>query len=572
MKTAAVITVRMTSSRMPGKSMALLAGKPSLQHIIERMQFSKKLDEIIVATTVNEDDQTIIDLCTALGIKYFRGSEDDVLGRILGAAEQFDIENILYICGDCSCSDPVLADELLSFFFSGDYDYVSNCDPLTYPVGQNLEVFTRKALQKLDAETQNPWDREHVTEYFYTHPEMYRCGFVYAPEELERPSYRLCIDLPEDHRMMGMIFDALYKEGEAFTTKDIVEFLDAHPEIVKINEMLRFKKYKAAVVGLGQAGFSYDLKTTDGIIRTHCGGYAKLSRTKLDCALDVNKDTLNAFREYYRIDSIYDDLSRMLEERRPEIVSVATPTDSHLEALQHAAECESVRFIFCEKPLAANLKDAERMVEICRSKGIGLSVNYWMRFSSKYRAVRDFIHSGTIGKVVSVVYTYSKGLFNSGTHALNLMLYYFGEPEWVQGGTVYDVGTGDGNADGMVRFKNGVTLVLTVNDWREHFTTDMQINGTKGMIRLEQNGSVINIYKTEPNPQFPEFRNLAPADAVLEFDEDRPMLTALTEIVSILDEELENSESPGEAALETVKLADALLRSAENEGKRIFFH
>lgn len=568
--TAAIITVRMTSSRMPGKSMADVAGKPSLWHILTRMKSSAALDEVIVATTVNQADQPIVDLCGRMGVKVFRGSENDVLGRILGAAEAHDVDTILYICGDCTCADPALAGELIGFFRSGGYDYASNCGEITYPLGQNLEVFSRAALRRVDSMTQNPWDREHVTEYFYTHPDIFKCGFVTAPRELERPHYRLCIDVPEDQRMMNALFEGVYHEGEVFTTRDIVRYLDAHQEIVKINQALKYKKYRASVIGLGRAGLTYDLDITDGRIRSHAGAFMKLSRTKMDSAADPSEAARERFRGAYHIDDVYEDAGRMLAERQPEIVSVAGPTATHAGAIEQALACPSVRAILCEKPLTDDVARSETIVKKCRERGVSLTVNYWMRFSPLYRNLKAFLDGGGLGRLETAVYLYSKGLLNSGSHAVDLLHYLFGAPEWVQAGAAYDIGTGDDNVEGMVRFANGVTVHLGCCDWRGHFTADLMIYGAQGMIRIEENGYRIGYFRAGESARFPGIRELLPVETP-PFDTalGQPMTGAVEEIVAVLDGVIPETSSTGESALMADRVVAALKTSSRGTGARV---
>ena len=126
LKKAAIITVRMTSSRMPGKVLKPILGKPALRQLVERLKYASSLDELIIATSINTADDPINDLCDKMNIRCFRGSEEDLLERILGAAQAFGVDIILYVCGDCPCADPVLVDELMSFYLSEQMDYASN--------------------------------------------------------------------------------------------------------------------------------------------------------------------------------------------------------------------------------------------------------------------------------------------------------------------------------------------------------------------------------------------------------------------------------------------------------------
>jgi spore coat polysaccharide biosynthesis protein SpsF (cytidylyltransferase family) len=164
-RSVAIIQARMTSTRLPGKVMADLCGKPALEHMIERVRRAELLDDIVVATTVNADDDPVSDLCRRLDIQVFRGDEADVLGRFQGAAAETGAEAIIRLTGDCPMIDPKVIDEVISVFDGGAYDHVSNCNIRTYPDGLDVEAFTRGALNEAAEKADHPYLREHVTPY-----------------------------------------------------------------------------------------------------------------------------------------------------------------------------------------------------------------------------------------------------------------------------------------------------------------------------------------------------------------------------------------------------------------------
>lgn len=570
-RTVAIIAVRMTSTRMPGKVIKPIIGKPALQHLLERLSYLKKVDEITVATSSNAADAPIEKLCRDNGVRCFRGSELDVLGRIRNAAEAFDADHILYICGDSPCIDPVLGDELVEYYHGNQLDYASNCEENTYPIGLGLEVFSRNAIRRLDEMTNDPWDREHVTEFFYTHPDIFKCGLLRAPIDLTRPQYRLCIDLPVDFEIMEKLFSALYREDKAFTTPEIVNYLDSHPEVAGLNSAMKDKKYRCAVVGLGNIGMKYDIDFPGSVIWTHSAGYMKCSRTKLDALCDSDPQKRSFARSYFSIDNVFEDMTSMIAERMPEIVSICTPHSMHMAQAIAAAEHSSVRAIFCEKPMAVSSAEGEQILAACRKNNVQLVVNYWMRYSSLYQDIKEKLDQGYFGKVQHVQYTYSKGTLNSCSHAINLMLYWFGLPKWVQAGCQYDIGTDDANIDGQICMMNGVMIHLSCCDWRHHFTTDQSIYGTDKMIRIERNGKEVLLRCKATNPVFPDSDELALcSDITLKTDIGSPMLRAIDDIVELLDGIKATSISPGEDDYITIKILEALKKSCELEGKRIF--
>lgn len=569
-KTAAIVAARMTSSRLPGKALVPVNGVPAIEQIVRRVRGCNRLDDVIIAMTDLTADDPLATFCETLNVSVFRGSEDDVLGRLLAAALQYDVDTILYIAGDCTAIDPLLIDELLTFYNSHSLDYASNCDRVTYPLGMNLQVFTTAALARLDKLTSNPWDREHVTEYFYTHPELFRCAFIEAPPALTRPNYRLCVDLPADVELMSALFKALDRPDRIFTTAEIIEFLDAHPEIASINQNLKHKKFMGAVVGLGQAGMEYDLDIKDGRVRCHSSAMLKLSRYKLHAACDPSPERRERFKRHFHIDAVTEDLEAMLREFEPEVLAIATPPETHLSLLQQALAAPSVQAIICEKPLALSLRDVLAAKSLGTSRGIPIVENYWMRFSPLFRSLKQLICEKTLGEPHSFVYTYSKGLWNSGSHAVNYLLYLFGAPLWVQAGTMRPLDTGDYNVDAILGFANGFTAHLICCDYRDHFTTDQLLYCERGGVRIERNGAVVTLLRAQRQSSFTQFSELV-EDSLVQFDTEigQPMMTLYKDVCAFLDGDLGELEQTLEESVLTVRTLAAIDSSARADGARI---
>ena len=143
--------------------------------------------------------------------------------------------------GDCPLLDPAVVDQVISLFLSGDYDYVSNILERTYPRGLDTQVFSTTVLAEVSEITQHPADRENVSLYIYEHPERYQLGNLVAPEEIRRPDLRLTVDTNEDLALVREIYGRLYPRKPDFSTRDVVELLNAQPELVTINAHVRQK-------------------------------------------------------------------------------------------------------------------------------------------------------------------------------------------------------------------------------------------------------------------------------------------------------------------------------------------
>ena len=225
----------MGSSRFPGKTLAPLYGRPMLERMIERLRRADRVDQIVVATTVDPDDDAIEELCRSLNVGCFRGSIDDVLSRVLRAAIAFDAELIVEMCGDCPLADPAVIDDAVNTFINGSYDYVSTFLEPGYPVGVNAQVFPTSVLAEVASLTDDPNDREHVSLYIYEHPQKYRLHHLAPSAQMNRPDVRLTVDTMEDLALIERIFERLYPVKPAFDTRDVIALLDREPELLEVN-------------------------------------------------------------------------------------------------------------------------------------------------------------------------------------------------------------------------------------------------------------------------------------------------------------------------------------------------
>jgi spore coat polysaccharide biosynthesis protein SpsF len=196
----------------------------------------------VVATTINPEDDPIIALCQELDVPTFRGSEDDVLERVVLASRFHHIDIIIETTADCPLIDPETCDLVVNKFLNGGYDYVSNVLTRSFPRGMDVQVFPQKILEEVHQITTNPVDREHVSYYIYQHPEKYRLGNILAPPDTTMPELRLTVDTSEDFELVKQIFENLYPQKHDFNLSDILNFLRDHPALFKLNEHIEQKK------------------------------------------------------------------------------------------------------------------------------------------------------------------------------------------------------------------------------------------------------------------------------------------------------------------------------------------
>lgn len=232
----------MTSTRLPGKILYEVLGKPLLEYQIERLGQVRQADELLIATTTNDSDQPIIELCERLGVAYYRGSEEDVLARYYYASQESMADNIVRITSDCPLIDPRVMDEVISIYLNNynKYDYVSNTLERTYPRGLDTEIFSWAALEKAHKEASERAEREHVTLHMYRHPERFRLANYSSDKDYSK--HRWTVDTPEDFELIKLILQELYALNSRFTWMDVIGLLDEHPEWVEINAAVEQKK------------------------------------------------------------------------------------------------------------------------------------------------------------------------------------------------------------------------------------------------------------------------------------------------------------------------------------------
>lgn len=235
MKAAAIIQARMTSSRLPGKVLMPLGNRPMLQLVIERLQRSETLSDIIVATSAEEADDPIVDLCADLAVPVARGSRDDVLARFAGALYLTEADTVVRVTADCPLIDSALIDKALAVFEAERPDHLSCGSDGGYPRGINAEIVARAALEIAAREAAEAFEREHVTPFLYTRPDRFRLLKMEAPQELRRPDYRITVDEPADLAMMEALIEGIGGDPLAISLDDVVTFLDGHPEVAAIN-------------------------------------------------------------------------------------------------------------------------------------------------------------------------------------------------------------------------------------------------------------------------------------------------------------------------------------------------
>lgn len=229
----AILQARMSSSRLPGKVLKPVLGAPMLARQIERLRRSACVDQMILATSNEASDDPIERLCRKLELDCFRGNLNDVLDRFYRAARSHNPDHVVRLTGDCPLTDPELIDEVIRFHLAGGYDYTSNCFEPTFPHGLDVEVFRFSCLEEAWREASLPYQREHVTPFFYQQTGRFRVGSFKGDVDLSW--LRWTVDESADFELVTEIYSALYPGTPDFTTRDILAYLENHPELTNLN-------------------------------------------------------------------------------------------------------------------------------------------------------------------------------------------------------------------------------------------------------------------------------------------------------------------------------------------------
>lgn len=242
-KISAVIEARMTSTRLPGKHMLPAKGKPMIGYLIDRLKKVPSLDEIIMATTINHADDPLVQLAESKGISYFRGSENNVMSRVIGSAESVKTEIIVGITGDCPIIDPMIIEEAIQTFIHNKCDYVNNAVVPGYPGGMNVQVYSLSTLKKSYTMTKEPLDYEHVTSHILRNPGLFMPIYMIAPLYLRWPDLSLELDERSDYELLKKIIEH-FDDNKIFSCKEVIDLLNQHPEWVEINHHINRRGFE----------------------------------------------------------------------------------------------------------------------------------------------------------------------------------------------------------------------------------------------------------------------------------------------------------------------------------------
>lgn len=240
-KIVATIEARMASNRLPGKVLLPANGEPILAHLVGRIRAVPSVDEVVLATTTNPKDDCLEVFAQSHHLSVYRGSEENVMQRIIEAGEFSNADIIVEICGDCPVIDPLLIEQTIQLFLNNDCVYASNCKKPSYPIGMNTQVFYLNTLIQSYQMTNDRRDREHVTRHIHQNPEIFKQITLIASNDLYWPDLALTLDEDADYKLLKNIIEYFPDEPLA-SCRQIIDLMRyIHPEWQAINQHIRRK-------------------------------------------------------------------------------------------------------------------------------------------------------------------------------------------------------------------------------------------------------------------------------------------------------------------------------------------
>lgn len=241
-KFGAIVEARMGSTRLPGKVMMKVKNVPMISLLIDRLKQVKKINKIIVATTNSSNDDSFCKYLRDKKINFFRGSEDNVMKRVIDASKKYKIKNIIQITGDCPLIDPEIVSQTLNTFEKNNFDFVSNSTYRSYPDGMDVCIFSSKNLNKSYKLTNSKYDQEHVSLFMKRKKRIFSQCNIVAPENLNYPNLGLTLDEKKDYDLIKIIFSKFWQRRKNFSCKEIINFLNSNQKYFSINKSVRRKK------------------------------------------------------------------------------------------------------------------------------------------------------------------------------------------------------------------------------------------------------------------------------------------------------------------------------------------
>jgi spore coat polysaccharide biosynthesis protein SpsF len=399
MKVGYLITGRLKSSRLPKKLLIEVRGKPVISYMLDRLKLAKKVYQIVICTSHLEEDKPLEDVARKNGVECYLGDPDDVLVRLLGAADKYEFDYVLNITADCPLVDPVYADAIVEHFLRTDADLIRQFDLPhgVFSYGIKVEALRRVVELKKSCDTE-VWGR------YFTDTGLFKVLDLDVVNSFHRrPGLRLTIDYPEDLEVFKKIVCALYKEDETFSLDQILSFIDSNPEVESLNShcSAKFKKRFSLQSEI-------KLKKIRNVSTAIIVGSGSIGQRHIRNLRSIGVDSIVALRSKKgHQKNLPGDLNIIevkawedIAKYKPDIAIISNPTSLHLDAVRKVIPF--VKGVFIEKPVSDKLEGVGEVLNLLNEKKVVSFVGHNLLFHPIVAALRDFMSSREVGKPINI--------------------------------------------------------------------------------------------------------------------------------------------------------------------------
>jgi predicted dehydrogenase len=323
--------------------------------------------------------------------------------------------------------------------------------------------------------------------------------------------------------------------------------------------------YRAALLGCGKIGSEFSDDPRVRGVYSHAAAYVASPATTLVAVCDRDPAKVARCGERWSVAARYTEPQRLLAAEQPEIVSVCTPDATHPELVRAAIETPSVRAVLAEKPLALRAADAAELVRLAAERGVHLAVNYTRRYCQRHAQFREWVRSGGLGEIHSVVGSYTKGLLHNGTHWIDLARFFVGEVAWAWGTDVRREPGDDPTLDAFFQFESGAGGHLAGGDALAYNLFELDLVGPRGRLRITDLGEAFEVFEVADSPRFSGYREFAPRASYRDGLRD-VLKHAVDDLVRCLDEG-RTPRCSGADGLAAIRIAEAVRASARTGSK-----
>jgi predicted dehydrogenase/spore coat polysaccharide biosynthesis protein SpsF (cytidylyltransferase family) len=556
-------------------------GKPMIVHMLDRLKQSKSLNDIIICTSKESQDDPLVDIAEKEGVQCYRGDGDDVIGRLLGAAEKYDIDYVVNITADCPFVDPLYIDQVIDVYKKTNADLIRAWD---LPHGAFSYGIKTDAMRKV-IELKKSTDTEVWYQYF-TDTGLFNVVDLDVKNVFhKRPGLRMTLDYPEDWKFFEAIFDELYEEGKVFALDKILQLLDDKPEIVELNKHCSAKFYKR--YSRQSAIKLKKMQSVEKVLIIGCGSIGQrhirtlrsLGITNI-IALRSKKGHFQKLPEELGVTEV-SSWDEAINEK-PDVAIIANPTSLHLDYVFKLLPL--VKGIFVEKPLSHSMEGIDKLVEEAAKHKTVLFVGHNLMFHPIVKSIKQYIDVNDLGNILNIQCQFGQwlpdwhpyedfqkayyarkdlggGVALTLIHEIHMAIDLAGDPVDVAGMVSesellkLDV---DVISDVMVRHKSGCVSQIHLDYIQKPPHRNGLISFERGWISYDYNEHRVIAQGADDS---------APATIWSDktYDANDMYVDEIKEFIEYVEEHRMKNSFDIESAIESLKLVDALFESQSNK-------